>query len=397
MTIHSTPLLDELLAGQVISRSHYDAALARMTNYVAEPYSNLGEALLWLAEAHILVKEELEEIIALADSQSAFATNATRRQAVEQMHAAMEREVDALLQQQREQAQQAPLRVPGWLSWCGIALLVGAGAWYLFAPDSPPSCASSDTQKTLRLALSEAQRQHQSIAAMVNPGSQPNVLLAKLEDIKEIGYIKAQRSRGCTATLVIDKDKAPIAYTIGPNKDGDMVVSGADARIVRALYGPAAQGKDAADLAQPVGAERIRQLFEQRLADVDAEVRARGGARPKTDGLQGEAQTPPVAGVRNLVPVAKCQDKGGGTWSCRLMGEASDRLMSAIGAGDWTVFEGDFDFVRAGDTWKLSDAFDHQYMQAMVRGRVGDIFGSAASNEMEQMEKAGDARSASQP
>ena len=47
--------------------------------------------------------------------------------------------------------------------------------------------------------------------------------------------------------------------------------------------------------------------------------------------------------------------------------------MSAIGRADWQVFEGDFEFLQEGDTWRVGEPFTRQYMDAVVRGRVAEI------------------------
>ena len=89
--------------------------------------------------------------------------------------------------------------------------------------------------------------------------------------------------------------------------------------------------------------------------------------------------------MRNVQPLGDCKDLGGGRWSCRLQAEYRDRLMSAIGRADWQVFEGDFEFLQEGDTWRAVsythlDGYKRQrwHRAAAARCRSGPASGTAS-------------------
>src|SRR5690606_35224531 len=99
-----TPILDKLLADGVIQQTHHERAQALLKDESSEPYNNAGEALVWLHVQDILSDDDIMEIEELSVSQSAFAGNAARAEAVQQMHAQLEKLTAAYLQQAEKQA-----------------------------------------------------------------------------------------------------------------------------------------------------------------------------------------------------------------------------------------------------------------------------------------------------
>ena len=96
----ASPILDRLLAGGVIDKAIYDAARDKLREQGAEPFSTLGGGLDWLEEEEVLSFEQMIEIEAKADADEGFASNAVRRQAVDEYNQDLELEL-ALLQRQR--------------------------------------------------------------------------------------------------------------------------------------------------------------------------------------------------------------------------------------------------------------------------------------------------------
>lgn len=74
-------------------------------------------------------------------------------------------------------------------------------------------------------------------------------------------------------------------------------------------------------------------------------------------------------------------------YACRLQIQYIDRVMAVLGRSDMQVVEGDFDFVKQEDGWVVSDDFPRQYMDAMVRGRLGAVKGEEAAKMLEDIQK----------
>ncbi|CUI85618.1 hypothetical protein [Achromobacter dolens] len=385
----STPLLDRLLADGVIRPDHHAAARQRLGEGGAEPWTSLGEALFWLVDEHIVSDEDLAAIGELSVTEAAFAGNATRRQALAEMDALMQRKLEEYERQVRRVALKRAFPGPrrAWLG--GGVIAVAAAGWYLFAPATPPQCDDADVQKTLRASLFTSRLQQMSRNPLAGGAAPADLYLATFSDVNEIGYIKPERSRGCTATLKVGEATSVLAYTIGPNDKGEMMIAGADPRVVRARYGQLDADGKPRDVGQPAGAARLAAAFEQGVAAFDQ--LARGAARKAAQDRQRERMGLPAEtdtrAVRNIQPLGDCKDLGGGRWSCRLQVEYRDRLMSTIGRADWQVFEGDFEFLQEGDAWRVGEPFTRQYMDAIVRGRMAELKGDEAAARLEQIQR----------
>lgn len=388
MAIASTPLLDRLLADGVIRQDHHDAARARFDGLSAEPYSTLGEALFWLVDEGIVSDADLAAIGELSVSQGAFAGNATRREALAEMDALMQRMLGQYEQQLRQVSRNALFPGSRWVWRAGGVIALGAVAWFLFAPATPPQCGDTDVQKSIRMSLFSARSRQAITSPMVQGPASADMLMATFSDIRQVGYIKDERSRGCTATVKIGETSSAMAYTIGANAKGDMVIAGADPRIVRARYGQVDQNGKRLDVGQPLGAARLAQAFEQGVVAFDQQVNnsARKAAFDKQRQRMGLAAETDSRSVRNVQPLGNCKDLGGGKWSCRLQAEYRDRLLSALGRSDWQVFEGNFDFVQEGAAWRVGEYFTTQYMDAIVRGRVAEMKGDEAAAMLEEIQ-----------
>lgn len=385
----STPLLDRLLADGVIRPDHHAAARQRLGEGAAEPWTSLGEALFWLVDEQIVSDEDLAAIGELSVTEAAFAGNATRRQALAEMDALMQRKLEEYERQVRQVALKRAFPGPRWAWLGGGVIAVAAAGWYLFAPASPPQCDDADVQKTLRASMFTSRIQQMSRNPLAGGAAPADLYLATFADVKEVGYIKPERSRGCTATLKVGEAVSSLAYTIGPNAKGEMMIAGADPRVVRARYGQLDASGKPRDVGQPAGAVRLAAAFEQGVAAFDQTSRgeARKAAYERQRQRMGLPPETDTRTVRNVQPLGDCKELGGGKWSCRLQAEYRDRLLSAIGRADWQVLEGDFDFVRDGDTWRVGETFTRQYMDAIVRGRVAELKGDEAAAQLEQIQR----------
>ncbi|WYX33528.1 hypothetical protein WJ966_16720 [Achromobacter xylosoxidans] len=200
-------------------------------------------------------------------------------------------------------------------------IAVAAAGWYLFAPASPPQCDDADVQKTLRASMFTSRIQQMSRNPLAGGAAPADLYLATFADVKEVGYIKPERSRGCTATLKVGEATSSLAYTIGPNAKGEMMIAGADPRVVRARYGQLDASGKPRDVGQPAGAVRLAAAFEQGVAAFDQTTRgeARKAAYERQRQRVGLPPETDTRTVRNVQPLGDCKEleAANGRAACR--------------------------------------------------------------------------------
>ncbi|VGO11208.1 hypothetical protein AMB3_1539 [plant metagenome] len=194
MTTLSTPFLDTLLADGVITASHHDAARARLAHAASEPFDSLGSALFWLAGENIVTDEEMEEMEEVSLRDAAFASNATRVQALDEYEDCLFAQFD---REEAERIRATPWhqRHRPWLIAGGVAVLAAGLVWFLQPARVPPACDDDAVVKTLRSALHTAESRTLQANPMLRRDSRPNYLLTEFESIQELGYLKPARYR----------------------------------------------------------------------------------------------------------------------------------------------------------------------------------------------------------
>lgn len=392
MTIEATPILDALHAGHVIDLGQYQAAKEKLQQraHTQEPFAQLGEGLMWLLEHEIVSSEQLGTLETDAQQQANFAGNATRKQTLDEFGLL----VAALHKERQREFLRAVFPGPPWL-WIGSAVVaISWGAWYVLTPPRTPACDDKGVQKTLRVALFGAQiKQPRSIADLQNP--RPNMLLSTLENIQEAGYIQAERSRACLATLSVEDLKTPVVYTIGPDAgDKEIWVRSGDARVILAKYQWADADGKLQPSGTPIGAEHIQKAFLAGIADLQSRLPLLDPAnRGRKSGPQ-EKETADEAFIQSVQPLSHCQAAAQGHYTCRLLVQYRDPLMLAIRGPGMVVVEGDFSFVKDGAAWRVAEDFQQQFLDTMVRGRVGELTGEAVEQRLEEIQKSRTAKAA---
>ena len=389
MPVTATPILDQLLSNKRIRQEHHDLARQRLDALPGEPYSNADEALIWLRTEDILSDADLEEIETLSVSQAGFAGNAARVEALVRLHAALKLHAEAYAKETLKQSDKAMPDAmspgPRWLWLSGGAALAVAAGWYVLAPDATPGCDDSRVQQAFRSAMF-TQSAKDPFGAAKDLSS--DLLSARFSDVKELGYIKEERSRGCTATIKVGDVTVPMGYSVSPTgKRGEMLVKGEDPRVLRARYRQIDE-----KLGQPVGALRLSTAFTQGVNDYTKQTRplqqdAFDAQRKRMQEMRGEPPETDTRTVRNVQPLNNCTAVGNGKWSCRVQAEYRDLVMSALGQSEWQVMEGDFDFIQDGDHWRVGDAFARQYVNATVRARVAALKDDETAERLEEIQK----------
>jgi len=259
---------------------------------------------------------------------------------------------------------------PGWL-WTGAALLaVGLTVWNMVTPDAVPACDAPPITRTLNGLMLRAGIDARIAAPGTNQTMTPTLVAPK-----EVGYASETRVRGCTATLKVDGQNIPYAYTIsGGGKQTS--VTGASPAIVAARFGHLdAKGKfvnNAAPIGRAAAESALRAGVDKLMA---------GRLPPPAEQPGGIAKLAPSAPERSrqiaeVEPVAPCREITAGlAYSCRLLVEHNDPLMAALGANSSIELEGDFTFRRDTPTaaWAMSEQFGKEFTDAMARSRLKAI------------------------
>ncbi|QEI05355.1 hypothetical protein FXN63_05490 [Pigmentiphaga aceris] len=389
-----TPLLDRLWADAVILPAHHEAAIARLQGSGAgsEPYANLGEALFWLLEQGILSNGDIEVMGNLAQPQAAFPTNATRRQALVEFDSMLQRLATSYDKAHRRAFWQAVLPGPKWL-WAvlGVAIVAG-GLWYVLPPSQPPACNDAAVAKQLKVGLFQATIRQQTANPLLSAQTPaPNMLLAELRDVRELGYIVAERARACEASVQMGSQSRSMAYVVSLTESGATQLSAGDDRLTRARFGLVKDGK-LPELGMPIGQADLQRALSDGVKKIQAQAGLRGPrSAARVQEREGQHKNAQNAGERadtviQVLPLGNCEAGQGGHYRCPVMMQYRDHLLAAIGRSERQILEGDFDFVREGDAWRVADVFPQQYRDATMRGRVGEIAGDEAAEKLKQIQ-----------
>lgn len=143
-----TPVLDELLAGEVIDRAKYEAAREKLraASPEIEPFDCLGTGVAWLMAGKLLCNKDLDALAAANQG----ACHAIRHRALNEFIAlgdvatpCTEDEYDQLTRQVAQALHPRP-SWPSWLWLGGFAAGLGILGWYwLTSPGAGPMWAAS--------------------------------------------------------------------------------------------------------------------------------------------------------------------------------------------------------------------------------------------------------------
>ncbi|WP_454902930.1 hypothetical protein [Variovorax gossypii] len=339
----------------------------------------LGATLAWLVTDGPLERERFDATRAQVAAEPAFAMAAERSRIVAEAQALIEAE-DRTIAEWKSRSQRQG-RIGAWKFILTVLVIGGGLGWYLFAPDSVPACDASSTRKTLnnmmfRVTMDVRMR-------TFDAEKRADIHTPSLGGIREVGYRKDQRVRGCIATLTQGDDKDTMAFTIGATspKSDEMVVRGADADIVEARFGHLdASGKPLFN-AEPIGRDAMEKAFREGAESLSARSQSSALARMR-------AQERAASGLPDLDPdrtreiadielTGSCRalDGGAGQQACPLVVEYNDRLLGALAGNGGTSLPltGEFTFVQDNGTWRVGDDFTQTFMRKVVEARMRKI------------------------
>lgn len=364
MTTLATPFLDTLLADGVITARHHDAARARLAHATSEPFDSLGSALFWLAGENIVTDEEMEKMEEVSLRDAAFASNATRLQALDEYDDCLFEQFD---REEAERIRATPWhqRHRPWLIASGVAVLAAGLVWFLQPSRVPPACDDPAVVKTLRSALHNAESRTLQANPMLRMDSRPNYLLTEFASIQELGHLKQERVRGCLATASIDGHEQPFAFEILQGKSGNgFRIEGGNARLLQARYRQVDAAGQRQTLGLPVGEAALAQALRQAVKDRQ-QRQASGGVRAR-DVPAGQDR------IRDVVALDDCKESAHEELTCTLMAQYQDPMLARGGNGGWVLLESEFTFERNEGDLRAARAFDHQFLNAVLRARLAE-------------------------
>jgi hypothetical protein len=395
VSLLQTPLLDRLLSHAVIEPNHHAEALALLhgEGADAEPFDTLGTGLFWLLDQNILTDDDIAAIGSLADSQAAFPTNQTRKQALAEFDVIAGAVAKTQSKAYRRAYWRARFPGPSWRWLVAITVVVSALVWVAVAPDAVPACTDTQVAKTLRISLFQAMtraRTANPLATARSPG--PNMLLAEFKDVRELGYIKAERARACEATLHAGDESSPMTYVIRGGEPGKTTVSTGNDRMVRARFALVDQDGKLPELGLPPGQANLQLALAAGVRALEAQRGPRSAARVRQEAAIADAQAgvpgaEPAETIGPILPLANCEARRREVYRCRVLMPYRDRLMHAIGRSASQVIEGEFDVVREGEVWGVAEGFPQQYLDATVRARVAEMAGEEAAARLERIQQ----------
>ncbi|MET3131103.1 hypothetical protein AAKU55_001361 [Oxalobacteraceae bacterium GrIS 1.11] len=353
----------------LLGEAERDEALSHAPSDVA--FASPAGALAWMVMCGLMPREQFDALRARVQAERMLENVADRLRIVEEAAKILKLEHRAHVAYFWRQV------LPGspWLWLAGLVLAIGGTAWNVLTPDAAPACASSDTTKSV-----------DSMLFMARVSARSDILRGdrdalsgspSLRDVKEVGYASAKRMRGCAATLELNGDKMPYAYTIAPSKGKEFTITGADRALVEARFSHIDQDGNFGNKAEPIGRDNVELAFRAGVKGLQPSgsdaVRERMLRNMR--GLAGASHGAPEREreIAEVEPLGACRAlKGGTQYACSLMIERNDPLLAAIGAGSSMILQGEFTFERdeGGQAWRVAPAFAEEFMHAVVKGRI---------------------------
>ena len=331
--------------------------------------------LAWMVIDGPLEKELFEATRAEVAAEPAFAMAAERARIVAEAQeeiAADEKSTGAW-----RAAAQGKRRRGAWLSRLVVLAVVGGLGWYFFAPEGVPACNADTTRKTLQGLMLRV-----SIDARTQ--GLREVGIPALSGLREVGYRKDERIRGCMATMTRGDETQSIAYTIGPdsakNGNGQMTVRGAHPVIVEARFGNLdAKGKPLYN-AEPIGRAAAEKAFRDGVAALQSSSPAaamlerqleRQRARQRSTAGLVVTDADREREIADFEPTGPCRvHEDGVSRVCPLVVEYNDSLLATIGRARSLPLTGEFTFVQDNGDWRMSDDFAKRFTRAVTEARL---------------------------
>ncbi|MDQ0080557.1 hypothetical protein J2W35_000887 [Variovorax boronicumulans] len=365
--------IEVLFRDSLIDAETRDMALTE-TPVVGTVAASPVATLAWLATEGPLEKERFDALRTQVAAEPAFAMAAERTRIVNEAQALIEADEQAVKAWQARA--QRSRRIGAWKFILAVAVIGGGLGWYLFAPASVPACDAASTRKTLdslmRRVTMDVRMRH------LDPNAGTVIETPSVGSMREVGYRKPERVRGCVAVMTRGDSKEPMAYTIGPTepKSDEMVVRGADVAIVEARFGHLDSDGRPLYNAEPIGREAMEKAFREGAAPLSAARSASAmRMRPRTDSGLVRKDPNRSREIAEIEPTGPCRklDDGAGH-ACPLVIEYNDSLLGALSGSDTSLpVTGEFTFVEDNGSWRVSDDFPKTFVRKVLEARLNSM------------------------
>lgn len=365
--------IEVLFRDSLIDAETRDMALTE-TPVVGTVAASPVATLAWLATEGPLEKERFDALRAQVAAEPAFAMAAERTRIVNEAQALIEADEQAVKAWQARA--QRSRRIGAWKFILAVAVIGGGLGWYLFAPASVPACDAASTRKTLdslmRRVTMDVRMRH------LDPNAGTVIETPSVGSMREVGYRKPERVRGCVAVMTRGDSKEPMAYTIGPTepKSDEMVVRGADVAIVEARFGHLDSDGRPLYNAEPIGREAMEKAFREGAAPLSAARSASAmRMRPRTDSGLVRKDPNRSREIAEIEPTGPCRKLGDGMGhTCPLVIEYNDSLLGALSGSDTSLpVTGEFTFVEDNGSWRVSDDFPKTFVRKVLEARLNSM------------------------
>ena len=357
---HNAKLLDELLADGLISKIDRDKAIDKPFPLACQTPS---QALAYMVDSGAMSMAQFDATLVQVQAQEESSARTMRLGLMEEASAT----ITAL--QTIQQAETSMVSNPALRKGLGVlvvCMLLGGGYQVAQWLNAGPGCHSGNTIDAIQTMFSPA---------IGSPLYGSKVAKVKLTGIQEVGYVPAQRQRGCTATLAIAGESLPYTYIVGPlsEQDGDISVTGAQRAIVEARFGHIGDDGDFGNQAPPIGREQLEAALR---AGVDSLPGPHSLATPDSvtavRNIFNRVSEQRTREIADIEPIGACRAlKAGTRYTCRVLVERNDPLMASFGMGA-DILDTEFTFERK-DThapWRMAENFSETFYQALTRARM---------------------------
>lgn len=375
--------IEQLLNDKLITPAQCELAQANASE--DEVFGTPAQALAWILMMGYVTPEEHEKLRLAINNEPAFAGAQSRAQTLTEAEALLKAIETAYHKVQVRAFWGEVFPGPGWLWIGGVVLGLAGFIWYLVTPTAPPSCTSSDVKKTLdrMMLMTNIEVRSRNPLSGLRESSASDYI--SIRNLKTVGYAKADKTRGCLATLTSGGEENPYAYTIGPKRDAEgkvespeeFMIIGANPEIVTARFGNLTEEGDYAHQALPIGRNNLEKAFRAGADDVskaasdltNAMILAMGQLQKKPSSYT-KTDTNREREIAEVEPVGECQPLvAGKSYRCPLMIERNNPLMAAITGGGNTILQGNFTFELKNNHWQVSANFANEFATAVSKSR----------------------------
>ena len=250
-------------------------------------------------------------------------------------------------------------RFGGWAT--GLGVVVAAAAFYL-APPTTPACKSKGASASLfNISMSSYLSSIDAIQA-----GPPD-----LSNIREIGYERTSRSRGCTVDVKIGNLKTTVGFVIRPAAEGGsgFEVAMVPAEFVQTQYGGE---RDSESLGATIGKERLRKAFMNSLDVLPTKDVSASPTNNRQDRFGVSHSKTLSQRVMSVSPTADCTEKSPTQLSCPLRIAYEDPLLAKLSENGVLEIDEKFTFEKKGQLgrWHVSEQFEAEFLAALSKALV---------------------------